>query len=210
MTTPDTNTPARQSSVKDGDLATPMELRDFLEGVGTTMRLPPKTTVRMQAVAAPPVVRTQTPVFLPTLAVCVLAAFAFVELRPAPVGVLPPGLAGTWETTDPRYAGRYLVLSPGRVTQVFPGGQQADSVRAVSTVARGGTMAVVISHGGDGAVSELQLGWVQHPVEHLVLRNPEGVRWTRKAVDAPAPEPAAPNAPGGAATNPAAAASAPR
>ncbi|MBK8249665.1 MAG: hypothetical protein IPK85_20035 [Gemmatimonadetes bacterium] len=174
---------ARASTVKDGDLATPMELRDFLEQVGTTMRLPSRTTVSMTAVREAPAPRARSrPVFLPLLALVSLGAWAVLELQPPPVATVPTTLHGTWVTDDPRYAGRTLELQLERVTVRYPGGNETTTVRSVDVQSRGDTLAVILRHGDAVAPQELSFALVPTPEAHLVLRNPEAVRWYRVAV----------------------------
>ena len=173
---------SRASTVKDGDLATPMELRDFLEQVGTTMRLPSRTTVSMTAVREAPAPKARRrPVFLPLLALVSLGAWAVLELQPPPIATVPAALHGTWVTDDARYAGRTLELQHERVTVRYPGGSETSVVRGVDVQTRGDTLAVILRHGDADAVQELSFAFVPTPEAHLVLRNPEAVRWYRRA-----------------------------
>ncbi|MBL8961755.1 MAG: hypothetical protein JNJ98_17980, partial [Gemmatimonadetes bacterium] len=173
----------RISTVKDGDLATPMELRDFLEQVGTTMRLPARTTVSMTAVREAPVraTRRRRPVVLPLLALLSLGAWGAVELRPPPTATVPATLQGTWVTDDPRYAGRAFELQEAQVIVRYPGGHENSEVRGIEVHSRRDTLAVVLRHGDAGAPQELAFAFVPSPEPHLVLRNPEAVRWYRRA-----------------------------
>lgn len=172
----------RTSTVKDGDLATPMELREFLGQVGSTMRLPKRTTVAMPTVAeTTAAVRSRAPVLLPAFAVISLAAWAAVEFSPPPVVGLPSAVQGTWVTDDPRYAGRTLEFGQSQVTVTFPGGRETTMVRAVRSRQRGDTIALVVRHGEAAQPQELSLGYLAAPEEHLVLSNPAAVRWFRRS-----------------------------
>ncbi|MBL8982013.1 MAG: hypothetical protein JNL26_07505, partial [Gemmatimonadetes bacterium] len=173
----------RVSTVKDGDLATPMELRDFLGQVGTTMRLPPRTTVSMTAVAEARLARpVRAPVLLPLAALLLMVVWAAADLRPTALDEVPSALLGTWVTDDPRYAGRTVEFGPGVMTVRFPGGREASIVRRVSLTQRGDTLAVVLQHGDEAQPQELSLGYVAAPEEHIVLSNPVAVHWFRRQV----------------------------
>jgi hypothetical protein len=79
-------TPVRLGSVKDGDLATPMPLNDFMTELGVVMQLPrKKTTVAMPVIPeALPELRRGRAVVLPTVAVLMglVALWSRVESRP--------------------------------------------------------------------------------------------------------------------------------
>jgi hypothetical protein len=168
--------------VKDGDLATPMELGDFLQQVGVVMRLPARraTPKAPSAVETKRAVTRRTAVALPVSAVLALAAFAVVELRPAPPPQVPASIVGTWETMDRRYAGRQFIVSADSLTQLVPGAsRESAAIRAVALRALGDTLAITLTAGDQKPYQEVSLTWLPAPHEHLILKNPAAVAWVR-------------------------------
>src|SRR6185503_3120891 len=93
-------------SLKDGDLANPLSLGEFFEGLGGLMQLPPKSGKEPPLVPKP---RRASRLVLPALAVGF--ALALTALRPAlkqERGELPIGLTGHWATIATNYSDRGL------------------------------------------------------------------------------------------------------
>lgn len=194
--------PQRRASIKDGDLANAMELGDFMEELGVVMRLPkresgaaavpvpvPVQAQAMQAAQAVGSLARRRPV-LPMLAAATVIGFVGWQFRPAPVASVPTQVVGTWETSDPRYPGRQLVLGEHSVLVLLmakPEGP-AEVVHRVTAKQVQDTLAVVLAYGASTPVAELALAYVDKPTEQLVLRNTAGVVWTRAgSTRAPAP-----------------------
>lgn len=179
----DKDTPPRRASIKDGDLSTAMELGEFMGELGVVMRLPKRESVAAAAPVQAQTVRSPVRVrrLLPLVAVVTLVAFAAIQLRPAPVAVVPAQVIGTWETVDARYPGRRLVLSEhGVLVLVLSMPQGAvEVVHRVTEHRVHDTLAVVLSYGSSTPVAELALAYVGQPREQLILRNTSGVVWTR-------------------------------
>ncbi|MFN8580600.1 MAG: hypothetical protein U0163_06425 [Gemmatimonadaceae bacterium] len=168
------------TSIKDGDLRTPLPLDEFMLQLGTVMRLPPKpveTTPETPATTT----RRGTRLWLPAAATAVALVVAATQLRPSAPAPVPQEIVGTWETSDPRYAGRQLVLTSESVIEATGNGvlSQPERVSAVQAARRGDTLAVTITHEADGAVASLSLAHIAGFDEHIILRNPAGVSWYR-------------------------------
>jgi hypothetical protein len=120
-------------------------------------------------------------IWLPRLASATVLLAVVPQLTPAPAVVLPRDVVGVWQTTDPRYAGRQLVLTDHAVFQADSTGAISvpERITAVSAALRGDTLALAIEHQAEGAVATLNLAYVRLPAEEITLRNPAGVRWNR-------------------------------
>ncbi|MGQ0649354.1 MAG: hypothetical protein ACT4P7_17515 [Gemmatimonadaceae bacterium] len=170
-------------TVKDGDLSVPMELNEFMTQLGVVMRLPTRSVATIPEPAAVTSSRRRTRPLLPIAAAVTVLVYAAMQLRPAPSAIVPPEITGTWETTDPRYAGRHLVLSDRGVLHVVGSAPNGDVelVRAVATRRVFDTLAVVLTYGSSTPPGELAMAYVRQPREQLILRNPSGVAWSRTA-----------------------------
>ncbi|MBC7896022.1 MAG: hypothetical protein H7066_11465, partial [Cytophagaceae bacterium] len=107
--------------------------------------------------------------------------FAAAEAWPEPQGQVPADVVGTWETSDPRYAGRRLVLEEFAITSVADSSRETHSVERVAMTRRGDTLAVSITYGDPGAWLELGLVHLRGPREQLTLAHPAGLTWTRSS-----------------------------
>jgi hypothetical protein len=183
------------TSVKDGDLATPMRLRDFMSQLGVVMQLParvPEAQPVPQAVGTPtPSRRVRARLAIPVAAVLAVSAFSLSRLAPPPPPVMPTEVLGTWTTSEGSYAGKRLVLA-ARTVQMLNGDKpitSAQAIRAVSVQRRLDTVAVLVTHDADGGATELAAAWTnQGGLERLTLKHPAGFSWRRlqDSVNAPA------------------------
>ncbi|MGQ0764407.1 MAG: hypothetical protein ACT4OZ_01910 [Gemmatimonadota bacterium] len=184
MSEPEKN-PETPTTIKDGNIGTPMALRDFMGQLGVVMKLPEKERENVApgaGVAAPKVQgKTHTRLWLPVAGIAVSAWFAVAQLSPAPSAQLPDQLTGVWVTGDKRYAGKQLVLSTRAVQQSFGTVSPGESQRLVSvtSVSRGDTTAVTLVHEADGGTATLSFAYVGGALETLMLKNPSGVAWHR-------------------------------
>lgn len=107
---------SKRVCVTDGELADPVELREFLGQLALVMRLPPKK--RGSAAATDmnrpaPGRRRAIGVALIGAALVVAGALAWPDrIRHDP---LPPGAAGRWVTQEARYADRGFELGVGEI-----------------------------------------------------------------------------------------------
>ncbi len=170
------------SSIKDGDLRTPLALDDFMAQLAFVMRLPPKPRADPESVAAAGSgKRIGTRLWIPAAATALALGLVSMKLRPPPPITVPQEILGTWETADGKYAGRQIVFTDRSVVQLTTNGAigQPERIADIATVRRGDTLAVTLHHESEGTLASLALAHVAGPVEHLVLRNPVGVQWYR-------------------------------
>jgi hypothetical protein len=172
-----------------GDLTKPIELRDFMHGVGELMALPPKRPTRPSMHAVPAVkarpARSGARAFvLPGVAgVLGLLTAALTVIRPTPVVDVPPPMLGEWTTKDAKYAGRALRITP---TDVSLGtGERQDAaayplVRAVPST-RGDSMIVEMEYLADGEAMPMRLAYARSAPGKLAIANPAGLVWERAA-----------------------------
>jgi hypothetical protein len=180
-------------SVKDGDLNNPIQLDEFLEGVGDVLRLPPKEPVKPDAAPAKRSLSLALPRYwrwvpLPVLG---LAAATLLLSQPAEEsseGTLPPQVTGVWTTSDPRYRDRYFEITAGYL--VFKNGDRADDqtshpIASVRTEERADTTVATISYLEADATYELSLKYIPRPRPAIILSNQPEMVWRRAAVPAP-------------------------
>ncbi|MFN8571055.1 MAG: hypothetical protein U0132_03290 [Gemmatimonadaceae bacterium] len=171
------------TTIKDGDLRTPLALDDFMMQLGLVMRLPPKPSEVQADVAAPvaTVRKSGTRLWVPAAATALALAVVGAKLRPPAPVVVPHEILGVWETPDARYAGRQIVFTDHSVVQQTANGVigPPERIAGIATTQRGETLSVTLRHESEGAMASLSLAHVSEPVEHLVLRNPVGVPWYR-------------------------------
>lgn len=178
-------------SVKDGDLTNPIQLDEFLEGVGGILQLPPKETV-----VAPKTQRGGLTFTLPGLRFALPVAGVFVAAvvfgRPAekaaPDATLPAQMIGLWTTADPRYRNRSFEVSTGFV--VFKNGdrkdeQTAHEISGIRREERGDTTMLTLDYLDAGATYSLALKYLPRPMPAIIFANQDDMVW-RKAVLTPA------------------------
>lgn len=207
MSETDRNPETPNTTIKDGNIATPMPLKDFMSQLGVVMKLPEKEKERTKPAAGASEERRSsgghTRLWLPVAGIAATAWFASAQLRPAPSAQLPDQLTGVWVTDDQRYAGKQLVLSRWAVQQSFGTVSPGESQRLVSVASttRGDTTAVTLVHEADGGTATLTFAHTRGAFESLILRNPSSVVWhrlsdsaiARKAVGGPVAVQQAPN-----------------
>jgi hypothetical protein len=176
---------ARPVNLKDGDLANPVPLGDFMSELGTIMQLPPKEG----PVAAPVVAQAAAPartgwnaraVLLPTIAVLLAAGVAWGRVAGRPsVPDLPKELQGEWRTKHPKYRDRLLsftadrvgiAMSEGKVPQLLP-------VSALTMRSRADTTVLAITYIEEGGPVEFRVSLVKGARPMLWLSNPADVVW---------------------------------
>jgi hypothetical protein len=173
------------ASVKDGDLASPMPLREFLAQLGVVMQLPSRqaeTAAAPSTESAPTRARPRTRLALPVLAVLAVSVFSLSRLAPPPLVQLPSEILGTWTTRDGRHAGTRLVLSKSTVQMLQGERPVAEPYRIQSAEVRRrpDSIAVVLLHETDGGATKLAAAWSREGGrERLTLKHPAGVTWFR-------------------------------
>jgi hypothetical protein len=176
-------TPVRLGSVKDGDLATPMELNAYMSELGVVMQLPrKKTTAAMPAVPEPvPVASTSRRGVLLTVMAVMLAIVALLSrLDTATVSrEIPLDLRGEWITDHPDYRERRLSFTDRSVGIALHGGQspRLHPVLRVSTEQRADTLLVTMRYDDDGTPQDFRVVMLSGATRQVELSNPTGVVW---------------------------------
>jgi hypothetical protein len=180
-------------SVKDGDLNNPIQLDEFLEGVGDVLRLPPREPVKPEAPPSQRNLNLSLPRYWRWIPLPVLGLALATMLLSQPAGVqsegtLPPQIAGLWTTTDPRYQNRNFEITTGFV--VFKNGDRPDEqtahpIHSVRTEERADTTVATISYLEADATYELSLKYIPRPKPAIILSNQPEMVWRRAAVPIP-------------------------
>ena len=182
------------AGIADGNLASPMRLRDYLTGVEVVFRLSKRNRAeeRKALVAEAAEVeakRIKIPVkailkVLSPIAAAVVAWTAYEKLAAKP---LPTTVAGTWATLDGKYKGRNfwineksLAFQNGSTTNEF----SIHPIIKVVTKQVAETLFVAVDYETDGEAATLSLAYRETPSPEVRLVNQPNVRWTRQG-DAP-------------------------
>ncbi|MBX3145936.1 MAG: hypothetical protein KF785_04145 [Gemmatimonadales bacterium] len=183
------------TGIADGNLATPVRLRDYLTGVGVVFRLPKRNRKKEKAAAKAEAEREARRFVLPVgLIVRVLAAVAigavaltgyrqFVRSIP-----LPAEIAGTWSTSDGRYAGRSFWLNQTSVAFQNGTANTQFSVHPITRIQRSevaDTLFLTIDYKQEGQSVAMSVAYLAQPTPQIRLVNQPGVRWHRSG-NAPA------------------------
>jgi hypothetical protein len=104
-----------------------MQVDDFMSQLGLVLRLPakPKTPALPPAQTATKHRVPRTRLWIPAVAVMSSLLFAASQLRFVPHVALPQKIVGSWQTSDPRYTGRQLVLTGTTVYQTDTSGESS-------------------------------------------------------------------------------------
>jgi hypothetical protein len=173
------------TTVKDGNRATAMPLKDFMSQLGVVMKLPdkdrPRATRPEAAVDAAPNRRSTPRLWLPVVAILGAAGFAGARMKPPPRVTLPPEVIGTWVTPHPEFAGRRLIFTPAGMLQVNDTTIDSPMQKILGSQVKryADTVQVAIVHEADGGSITLSLAYTRGAFESLTLKNPAGVAWYR-------------------------------
>ncbi|MEZ4457252.1 MAG: hypothetical protein R2882_12015 [Gemmatimonadales bacterium] len=176
------------TGIADGNLATPVRLRDYLQGVGVVFRLPKrdrKQEAREAAAEEAKKFRIRIPVrqIMMVLAPVAIAAVGYYAwdtfLSSVP---LPSEVVGTWSTEDGRYAGRNFWINQNAVA--FQNGEKSDQfsvhpIKRVKTQQTGDTLKVSVNYEQDGSQITLSFAYRESPLPEVRLTNQPSVRWVR-------------------------------
>ncbi len=188
--------PGYVTGIADGNLATPVRLRDYLTGVGVVFRLPKRNRKKEKAAEAKAEAdrearRLNLPIGLIVRVVAAVGVGAialtayqrFVRSIP-----LPAEVAGTWSTSDGRYAGRSFWLNQTSVAFQNGAVNTQFSVHPISRIQRNevaDTLFLTIDYEQEGQAVVLSVAYQAQPVPQIRLVNQPGVRWFRSG-NAPA------------------------
>lgn len=177
-------------SAGDGNLAEPMPLDAFLEGVATIYDLAPKKVVPDVLPPKPKRARPTSKRVQQGLAAGValsLAVFFAVKLGQRQVqGALPSPLRGQWMTKQPGYEGRVMRISASELA--FQIGRDADSltvhrIQHVTQTAQGeDTTNFSVDYEAEGGSINWQFQYIQRPKPIIRFTHQRELIWT------PAPE----------------------
>ena len=176
------------TGIADGNLATPVKLRDYLVGVGTVFRLPKRDRKKEKAEAkaeAAKKVRFQIPVrqIAMALAPVAVAGLGYTVwdnwLSSVPI---PSAIVGTWSTNDGKYAGRNFWLNQKAVA--FQNGAKTDQfsihdVKRVKANQVADTLFLNVDYEQDGNPITLLLAYRDSPRPEIKFVNQPTVRWWR-------------------------------
>jgi hypothetical protein len=176
------------TGIADGNLATPVRLRDYLVGVGTVFRLPKRDKKKEDAEARAEEakkVRFRIPVrqIAMALAPVAVAGIGYTVwdnwLSSVPI---PATIVGTWSTNDGKYAGRNFWLNQKAVA--FQNGAKDDQfsihdVKRVKAKQVADTLFLDVDYEQDGSPITLQLAYRDVPRPEIKLVNQPTVHWYR-------------------------------
>jgi hypothetical protein len=170
----------------DGNLAEPMPLDQFLEGVANIYDLAPKEVAPDVLPPKPKRVRPTSKRVQQALAAGValsLVAFFGVKLSSTEIqGVLPTALRGEWVTKHPGYEKRLMRISAGELT--FQVGRDADSVtihkiQHVTQTSQGeDTTNFSVDYEADGGSVNWQFQYIQRPKPIIRFQHQKELIWT--------------------------------
>lgn len=180
--------PGYVTGIADGNLATPVKLRDYLVGVGTVFRLPKRDRKKEKAEAraeADKKARFRIPIrqIVMALAPVAVASIGYVVwdtwLSSVPI---PANIVGTWSTNDGKYAGRNFWLNQKAVA--FQNGTKTDQfsihdVKRVKARHVADTLFLDVDYAQDGGAITLSLAYLDTPRPEIKFVNQPDVRWWR-------------------------------
>ncbi len=168
--------------VTDGNLSQAVDLRDFLNGVGTVLQLDRRRKGPMpkaQPAEAPDVgAGARRRRLIPAAALITALTAAAIRFWPGAESTeLPVGIRGLWTTSDQRYGGRAFLIAEREVTFQTPGHATVHSVTAVHERQAGDTTYLTIDYLLDGKPVpwKLRLDSGPEPAIHLV--NQPDMEW---------------------------------
>lgn len=179
-------------SLKDGDLANPIQLDEFLDGVGSMMKLPPRELPREeekkkaeQTAAASP--RKWARLVLALSAVILIPLALQREPPQVASAPLPAGVLGIWSTDDPRYSNRTFEIGSGHIA--FKHGDRADDqslhqIAGVEAVQMGDSSLFRIKYLEAGGTYELEFKFSRFPKPGIRFTHQEEFVW-RPAMEKP-------------------------
>lgn len=190
----DAGSPAQPASyvsgIADGNLATPMRLRDYLNGVGVMFRLTKRDRKKEQkeaqkeAEAAKERRRIRIPVRKLLLAVspAIVAYLGYTAYDLFSGDPLPVEISGTWSTSDGKYSGRNFWINAESVA--FQNGQKTSEfsihpIKKVKSRQVADTLFLAIDYEQEGQAITLSLAFRDIPMPEIRLVNQPNIRWMR-------------------------------
>lgn len=179
----------KAASAGDGNLKTPMRLRDFLFGVATIYDLPDRLGQRIP-VPHPLKKRERQPipVWRKNLLLAAAAgtsiwwAIATIQKPPERSGILPEAMNGGWHTTDSRYRNRAFWIKGDRIA--FQTGRDSLEVtyhqvtQVDQKILSGDTLQYTVQYLVDGAPTTWVVQFVEQPKPAMRFVNQREMVWT--------------------------------
>lgn len=175
------------TGIADGNLATPVKLREYLSGVGVVFRLPRRNRKQEEAEARREKEAKRFRFRIPVrqismaLAPVVVAAAAYYlweeVLSSTP---LPPQVSGTWSTSDGKYAGRNFWINAKAVA--FQNGKTTNDfsihqIKKVKLRQSADTLFLNVDYLQDDKPITLSFAYRDIPQPEVRLVNQPKVRW---------------------------------
>ncbi len=172
----------------DGNLAEPMPLDQFLEGVANIYDLAPK---EVAPDVKPPVIKRSRPTskrvqqgLAAGVALSLIAFFAVRLAHTEVQGALPAPLRGEWVTDHPGYEHRVMRISASELA--FQVGRDADSVtihkiQHVTQASQGqDTTNFSVDYESDGGSMTWQFQYIQRPKPTIRFQHQKDLIWNLK------------------------------
>lgn len=175
------------TGIADGNLATPVKLREYLSGVGVVFRLPRRDRKKEEADARRekeakrfrfriPV--RQIAMALAPVAVAVAGYYLWDEVLSSTP--LPAQVSGTWSTSDGKYAGRNFWINAKAVA--FQNGKTTNDfsihqIKRVKIRQAADTLFLSVDYLQDDKPITLSLAYRDTPMPEVRLVNQPKVRW---------------------------------
>ena len=177
--------PAPTGSAGDGNLAEPMPLGMFLQGIASIYDLAPKAIKRV--IKRPKAIANARPEKFsrPLAGILALSVIAFFAVRLSGIetqGVLPVPLRLEWTTEDPSYKDRGFIIAASTLT--FRTGARADSftvhkIRHVTQSASGeDTTNFSVDYETEGELVTWKFQYIQRPKPTIRFTNQKDLVWT--------------------------------
>lgn len=175
------------TGITDGNLATPMRLRDYLSGVGVVFRLSKrdrKKEAKEAAKAEAAKRRINIPVRKIALALAplILGYLGYVAYDTFSGQPLPVEVSGTWSTNDGKYKGRNFWINAEAVA--FQNGKTTNDfsihpIKKVKSTQVADTLFLAIEYEQEGTAITLSIAYRDVPSPEIRLVNQPAIRWLK-------------------------------
>lgn len=183
-------TPETSGAAGDGNLAVPMKLRAFLEGIAAIYDLPeqrrkgvPAPDPRKKAKRARIPAARQNALLVAVAVTSALWAFAALKQPAAEFGILPLAMNGGWHTSDARYRNRAFWIKGDRIAFQIGSDSMEVSIHKITQVDQkiigGDTLQYTLQYLVDGAPTTWQIQFLERPKPEIRFLNQMGLAWTR-------------------------------
>lgn len=177
-----------KGSVGDGNLAEPIEMEEFFEGIAAIYDLPEREVeAPPPPVVVPPAerrrLRKRERNLLAAAGVLCMGLLGFGLFRKATVGAIPPALVGEWVTSDAKYAGRAFVIN-GKTVGFQTGPEAGNQAYPISSVEQitgpGDTLHFTVAYKANGGDLTWAFDYTWVPEPTIRFANQKNMLWTLK------------------------------